>query len=138
MASILIILMSSPVFTITTQELKLEILSKVAHGLFSGKDIYIYLADNSFIGEKIKTGKLGLIFVDNCSSANLVVAKSLKNLPRKCLKKPIFATNYPLYRDKHTIGALFWQKGRPVLIIKKKALEIRHMRVKKYLAKYLQ
>ncbi len=133
----ILITLSYPTLSITLHELKLEILSQVAHGLFNKKKITIYLADNSFIDKKTDTNKLGIVFVDNCSSADLIVAGSLKHLSKNCLKKTIFATNYPLFRDRHTIGALFWQKGRPVLILKKRALERRGLRVKDYLEKYV-
>ncbi len=138
MLLILFITLSIPAFTITLQGLKLEILSKMSHMLFNKRYIYIYLADDSFIDKKIKTDKLNLIFVTNCSHADLIISGSLKSIPKKCIKKPIFATNYPFYKNRHTIGALFWQKGRPVLILKKKALKIRHIRIKKALEKYLQ
>jgi len=134
----ILITLSYPVFSITLHELKLEILSQVAHGLFNKKKISVYLADNSFIEKKTDTNKLGIVFVDNCSSADLIVAGSLKHLSRECLKKTIFATNYPLFRDKHTIGALFWQKGRPVLILKKRALERRGLRVSGFLKRYVR
>ncbi len=136
LTSILTIL-AYPVLSITLHELKLEILSQVAHGLFNKKKITIYLADNSFIEKKKDANKMGIVFVDNCSSADLIVAGSLKHLSKDCLKKTIFATNYPLFKNRHTIGALFWQKGRPVLILKKRALERKHLKVKKYLKKYV-
>jgi len=119
-------------------EIKVEILSIVAHGLFGKKTVRVYLADNSFLQKIPKEDSNGLIFVNNCSSAQLIVAGCIKKLSKKCLKKPIFATNYSLYKSKYTIGALFWQKGRPVLILKKEVLLKKHLKVGYNLEKYVQ
>ncbi len=119
-------------------KIKIDILSSVAHGLFGKKDIRVYLADSSFLKEVPDKNYNGLIFTDNCSDSQLIIADSIKKLSKRCLKKSIFATNYPLYKSKYAIGALFWQKGRPVLILKKKALIKKHIKVGSNLEKYLQ
>ncbi len=120
------------------QTLKMSILSSLAHGLIAKKSVTVYLADNTFLKKGLISKDKGVKFTNNCDSAQLVVAGSLKNLSKKCLKKPIFATNYTLYKSSHVIGVLFWQKGRPVLILKKNALEKKHLKVKSYLEKYIQ
>ena len=119
-------------------KIKIDILSSVAHGLFGKKDIRVYLADSSFLKEVPDKNYNGLIFTDNCSDSQLIIADSITKLSKRCLKKSIFATNYPLYKSKYAIGALFWQKGRPVLILKKKALIKKHIKVGSNLEKYLQ
>ncbi len=119
-------------------KIKIDILSSVAHGLFGKKDIRVYLADSSFLKEVPDKNYNGLIFTDNCSDSQLIIADSIKKLSKRCLKKTIFATNYPLYKSRYAIGALFWQKGRPVLILKKKALMKKHIKVGSNLEKYLQ
>ncbi len=119
-------------------KIKIDILSSVAHGLFGKKDIRVYLADSSFLKEVPDKNYNGLIFTDNCSTSQLIIADSIKKLSKRCLKKTIFATNYPLYKSRYAIGALFWQKGRPVLILKKKALIKKHIKVGSNLEKYLQ
>ena len=119
-------------------KIKIDILSSVAHGLFGKKDIRVYLADSSFLKEVPDKNYNGLIFTDNCSDSQLIIADSIKKLSKRCLKKTIFATNYPLYKSRYAIGALFWQKGRPVLILKKKALIKKHIKVGSNLEKYLQ
>ncbi len=119
-------------------KIKIDILSSVAHGLFGKKDIRVYLADSSFLKEVPDKNYNGLIFTDNCSDSQLIIADSITKLSKRCLKKTIFATNYPLYKSRYAIGALFWQKGRPVLILKKKALMKKHIKVGSNLEKYLQ
>ena len=135
---VLFVLVSISSISASLDKIKIDILSSVAHGLFGKSDIKIYLADSSFLEKIPDKNYNGLIFTDNCSASQLIIADSLKNLSKKCLKKSIFATNYPLYKSKYAIGALFWQKGRPVLILKKKALMKKHIKVGSNLAKYLQ
>ncbi len=119
-------------------DIKLEILSSVAHGLLGNKNIAIYLTDNSFIQKAPKKKVFGLEFVNDCNKADLIVGKSFKGLSKSCLEKCIFATNYNCYQQPNVLGALFWQKGRPVLILKKSVVEKKHINIGHSLERYLQ
>ncbi len=135
---VLFVIVGTSSISASLDKIKIDILSSVAHGLFGKKDIRVYLADSSFLKEVPDKNYNGLIFTDNCSDSQLIIADSIKKLSKRCLKKTIFATNYPLYKSRYAIGALFWQKGRPVLILKKKALMKKHIKVGSNLEKYLQ
>jgi hypothetical protein len=120
------------------QALKISILSYLAHSLTGKSSVTIYLADDSFLGDVSINKDAGLKFTKDCDSAQIVVAGSLKNLTKRCLEKPIFATNYQLYQNSSVLGVLFWQKGRPVLILKKKMLLEKNLKIEHNLEKYLQ
>jgi len=135
---VMFVIVATSSISASLDKIKIDILSLVARGLFDKKGARVYLADSSFLTKVPDKNYNGLVFVGNCSSAQLIIAGSIKKLSKKCLRKPIFATNYPLYKSRYAIGALFWQKGRPVLMLKKKALIKKHIEVGSNLEKYLQ
>jgi hypothetical protein len=120
------------------QALKISILSYLVHSLSGKSSVTVYLADDSFLKDASINKDAGLKFTKDCDSAQFIVAGSLKNLTKRCLEKPIFATNYALYQNSNVLGALFWQKGRPVLILKENMLLEKNLKIEHTLEKYLQ
>ncbi|WP_156957501.1 hypothetical protein [Hippea jasoniae] len=123
------VLLATKINSETLTDLKLRLLSSIAHIICSQREVKIYLADKSFI--QLPQNKYNLRFIKNCSKANLVLTSTLSNLNSTCLKKPIFVTDYGEYihHKNLIIGALFWQKGRPVLLFIKKNLERFHVKL---------
>ena len=113
----------------TLIDLKLKLLSSIAHIICPKKEVKIYTADNNFISHP--KNKYHLQFVKNCIHADLILTSKLNHLKNICLKKPVFVTDYSEYihHKNLIIGALFWQKGRPVLLFIKKNLERFHVKL---------
>jgi len=97
--------------------------------LFKKSDINIFVDENK---EDFKNSEI-LNVVDKCNKADIILLYSLKKM--KC-NKPIFVTSYIDFINTEAIGAFYWRKGRPQIILNKRMLKKYHLFLDKSLLKY--
>ena len=100
--------------------------------LFNKPVIYLFVDKNK---KEFKNSKV-LKIVNNCKKADLVLLYDINNL--KCKNKPLFVTSYIDFISSNAIGAFYWRKGRPQLILNKKIIESYNLHLDKSLLKYLE
>ncbi len=121
---------------ITLKEVKLRLISVIAHALVKKQVVSIYLGDKDFLSNPNNMDHI--VFVKSCERADLIIVSDPGRIKRRCRNKLIFVTNYNGFkRSPVVIGALFWQKGRPVLVFKGSNLRRRHIRLPKEMNKYV-
>ncbi len=114
-------------FSLTLEDIKIRIVAAVAHALSKDKIVKIELQNNRFLTD-IEGKKDHIVFVDNCKKADIIITDSIKYIKKDCRNKLIFVTNYRAYKTTpDAVGALFWQKGRPVIIFNKKVIRKKHI-----------
>ncbi len=144
MKKICLILVFSSIFVVSTyslsltlRDIKIKLISTIAHVLIKDKVVKIDLEDKSFLNVK-NSSTDHIVFVNSCENADLIITNNIKNIKKDCRNKLIFVTNYSAYRKApYSIGAFFWQKGRPVLILNKKVIRQKHIRLSKQFEKYV-
>ena len=97
--------------------------------LFHKKIINIYTDDNQKYFQKSKILKL-----TNFNKADIVILYKSQII----CNKPIFSTSYISYINSKAIGAFYWRKGRPQLILNKKMILYYHLHIDNSLKKYLK
>jgi len=107
------------------------IVSSVTHK----KSASVYLYKNI---ESVSQYPDKLQIVQDCSSADLVLLSTVKNIPKDCDSKVLFGTRYSHLKNKNVIGAFFWQKGRPNILFYKKRLKKYHIKLDKSFDKYIE
>ena len=121
---------------LTLCDIKIALISKIAHAIVEKKVVNIYLGDKQFL--KKPKDEFGIRFVKNCENAQLVIARNIQSIKKACKKKFIFVTTYNAYKNSgFAIGALFWQKGRPELLFREKNLKKMHVDLPKSFKKYI-
>ncbi len=132
----LFILIASVCVAISLEQIKLQLVSIIAHAIVKKKVVKVYLGDKGFLAKTKNVN--GVVFVKQCKDADLIIVSKPDSLRGLCRDKPIFVTNYRGYRSSNLpVGALFWQKGRPVLIFRKRNLERLHVSLPKNLKDYV-
>lgn len=58
--------------------------------------------------------------VTNCNQADIVISSSDKDLS---YNKPVLVVGFPYIKDGDIIGAIFWRKGRPQIILIEKNIQ---------------
>ena len=103
-----------------------KLLSVIAHALVPSKKPRVYIEDAQW---RMKIGPIrGIVFIDQCMTADLVLTRDPAKVLRQCPDAILFLTTYRAYRSMpESVGALFWQKGRPTLLFHRKALEQRSL-----------
>lgn len=108
-------------FSFDALHVKASIFSKIAHE-FVKKDVVNIYTDDEFL---LKT-KAEDYFLKHTSreKADIVFLSNKDDIEHNCKAKYIFATSYSLYKNSNkVVGAFFWQKGRPSIIIKSDMLK---------------
>ncbi len=114
-------------FALTLQDIKVKIVVTIAHALVKSKNVKVDLNDKNFL-YGINGKKGDVVFVKNCKKADIIITDSIKYIQKNCRNKLIFVTNYRAYKTTpNAVGALFWQKGRPVIIFNKKVIRKKHI-----------
>ncbi|RLJ70864.1 hypothetical protein BCF55_1149 [Hydrogenivirga caldilitoris] len=115
------------------EELEVKILEKLFKDMLQRKEVNVLvLGDRKESYERnIREYSDKLRTVESCKEANiLLIAGDTKSIPEECLNKPIFSTkkeNINLF--KNCLGAFYWKKGRPNIILIKERLEERGIRL---------
>jgi len=125
-------------FSLTLTDVKTKLIATIAHTLVKKKVVFVDLADKEFLNKQ--KGKADhIVFVDNCQKADIIITDNIKLIKKSCRNKLIFVTNYNAYeRTPFAVGALFWQKGRPVLIFNEKTIKKKHIRLPKQFYQFVE
>jgi hypothetical protein len=61
----------------------------------------------------------------SCDDADIIIiGESVEKIPNNCGDAPIFSRNYKLYKsDSRVVGAFYWKKGRPNIVLNKKRVK---------------
>lgn len=108
-----------------------KLLTKLLTDILHKQEISIYSNDTN----------LQLKITKDCEMAEAFVVNSISEIPSKCEsdKKIIFLTDYKEYKKtQNAIGVLFWQKGRPNLILNEKKLEELSIKLPKEFDPYIE
>lgn len=125
---ILTLLFSTDIFAFQARS---KLLTKLLTDILHKEDITIYSNDTKL---KLKT-------IKDCQEAEAFVVNSISEIPTHCQsnKKIIFLTNYKEYKKtKDAIGVLFWQKGRPNLILNEKKIKELSIKLPEEFAPYIE
>lgn len=123
-------------FSFDALHVKAEILSKIAHQIVKKDIVKIYVDDDHFLGTQ---GLVDSVKYTSCEDADIVFVPKKESLKNDCKNKFIFATSYYFYQNSpDVIGAFFWQKGRPNIIIKSAMIEKLDVSLSKSFKKYIE
>ncbi|BBG65961.1 hypothetical protein NNO_1258 [Hydrogenimonas sp.] len=123
---ILLITVSAILFADTPERIKAKIIGKVTTSLLGVGVVFIYTDDPSY--KKIFVNEENIVETGFCNDADLILSSRLERYRSKCPPTPLrlyFATDYSDYMKNRdvAVGAFFWQKGRPNLILNEKVLK---------------
>ena len=130
----LIFLLLSTIFADNWQK-KSSIFDMIITNLIIKKNIKVYLHTHI---ESIEHFPHDLIIVKNCEDADIVILSTLNNVPKSCENKILFGTKYSHLQDKKVIGAFFWQKGRPNILLYRHRLEKNNIKMSTNFDKYIE
>jgi len=130
MKAIFIFIFISEVLLANSYEIKLY--EMLFTKLFEKQKINLFVDKNQ---KEFKNSKV-LKIVNTCKKADLVLLYDINNL--KCKNKPIFVTSYIDFISSNAIGAFYWRKGRPQLILNKTMILSYHLHLDKSLLKYVK
>lgn len=113
---------------------ELKIYERVLPSIFDVDKINVFASgDLRYTLSKSKHFKV----VSDCNDALILMGKGFKGLPKKCLNKPLFATNYITFKKYiNSFGAFYWRKARPQLRFKKDVLKKFGLKLPRKLYKY--
>ncbi|WP_320036364.1 hypothetical protein [Halarcobacter sp.] len=120
-------------------DLEAKIITKIAKDITHHKKINLYIPDIKQIDKKVYSTKLNI--VNSCQKADFIFVKyDDKNL--KCPNidnKFFFTNNYKklLNSDKY-LGAFFWSKSRPNIVLIKNRLARKQINLKKEYNKFIE
>ncbi len=102
------------------KKMEAKIIEKICTFMMDKRKIHIFVTDE--IKDVFKNSN-HIRLADNCEKADIIILT--KKFPlEKCGEKPIFTTKYYLLRYNHNIiGALYWHKGRPNIVLIRERLE---------------
>ncbi len=123
-----ILFIITSLFANRAEELKAMLLEAVAGLLNENRErVYVYIQDERL--KDLSRYFKKVVAVENCFDADMVFAKDVEKLSKECRAKKIFATRYSSYKKSKDIsmGAFFWQKGRPTIIFNKRVLSRFHI-----------
>ena len=132
------LILSTILYANRADELKAILLEAITSVLNGNRNIGVYIQDERY--ERLKPYFRHIKMVNRCEEAQMVFAKDIKELPKECLEKKIFATRYSTYKKNKDVvmGAFFWQKGRPTILFNKKVLRKFHIVLPDKFKKYEQ
>jgi len=118
--------------------LKTKIIKDIANILIKKKIIKVYVSDPDFYD--IFHINKHIVKADGPTQANLILTNNSLKYAKLKNKPCIISTNYQDYKN-HTsidIGAFFWQKGRPNIILNEKMLKQKHITLPKQYDQYAE
>jgi len=133
----LIVLFSvSSLFSFDALHVKAEIFSKIAHEFVKKDVVNIYTDDKTLVKTK---GLISSLHYTSRKKSDIVFLSNINDLQSPCKSKYIFSTSYQVYKTSpKVIGAFFWQKGRPNIIIKSTMLKKLHIKISPEFEKYIE
>ncbi|MDO8454427.1 MAG: hypothetical protein Q7S59_07655 [Sulfurimonas sp.] len=117
---VLLFFFSLLLFSSEIDKIESKIIMRMIDAVSSHKILSIY-TNCQKLKEILPAEKI--IFVDDCSDANLAILEKSK-IEKNCTDIPIITLEYDLLKKyPNSIGSFFWQKGRPNIIFIKSRLE---------------
>ncbi len=124
MKKLLLILFIGITLFASDKEIAIKIYLSIAKACTDKSDPKFYLHGTI---KELRNNK-AITAVYTCEEADFVVLSTMDQLPAECKEKPLFATRYKIFmKNPETIGAFFWQKGRPNIIFHRESLEKHHI-----------
>lgn len=128
---IILLLLSLSLFGSNTTLLSVEkqIIKKILYAVVPGKKIINVYFQGSNIPKSIKTNKI-IHIVKDYKEADVIIVEQKNCKQNKYFHKPIIVLDYNLLNKcPNAIGAYFWQKGRPNIVmieprIKKESIKL--------------
>lgn len=124
-------------FLFAATQYELLLYEKILPSIFHNTPLKIYASQDEYKLLKY-SNKFNLVSYCD-SSVVLLLGSQFENLPKECQNKPIFATNYRVFKNNtHSFGAFYWRKGRPQIIFDQAILNNYNITLPDSLKKYLQ
>ncbi len=128
-------------FAESPDSVKAKIIGKVATSLLDVGVVFIYTDDPAY--ENIFEKEENLIETKSCRDADMVLSSRLEEYRSTCpstAQRLYFATSYSDYMKNRdaAVGAFFWQKGRPNLILSEKKLKELKIRLPSEFDNYIE
>jgi len=123
------------------RELRIRILGALAHTV-TGKSLpYVYLDEPNI--KNLDTKKYGFILIQQCKKADVIFTHKADTILKECPTlddKMLFTLSYRDYitHEEQAIGAFFWQKGRPNIILNKRLIQHYHIQLPQEYDKYVE
>jgi len=120
-------------------DLEAKIITKIAKDITKNEKINLYIPDIRQIDEKVYSTKLNI--VNSCKKADFIFVKyDDKNLKCKNINNKYFFTNNykKLLNNKKYLGAFFWSKSRPNIVLIKGRLVKNNINLKKEYNKFVE
>ncbi|XPV67816.1 MAG: hypothetical protein ACNI25_10880 [Halarcobacter sp.] len=120
-------------------DLEAKIISKIANDIVKNGEINLYIPNIKNLDKKIYSTKFNL--VDSCKKANFVFIKNKDDLDncKNMNNKHFFTNNYKiLINDHRYIGAFFWSKSRPNIVLIKNRLNKKNIQLSKEYAQFIE
>ncbi len=117
-------------------ELVSSLLKQTTQALTKKENPKIFLYDKKKLSLELDNNLLNI--VQKCEEADIVLLSSVDDLPRKCMKKILLSTYIPSLQQNNILGALFWHKGRPNIILYEKKLKQKHIKLDSSFNKYIE
>jgi len=109
------------------EELEVKILEKLFLDLLKKEKVKVFVVGDR--GERyrrnVKKFAKKLSIVSSCKEADItLIAGFVERIPKDCLKGLLFSTKKEhIFKFKNCLGALYWKKGRPNLVLIREKLE---------------
>ncbi len=130
----ILLLFISSLFSYDVLVVKAKILSKIAHEVIKKNVVNIYVEDRDLQKTKGLVSSIRYTFYEE---ADIVFVSNMSSIKKN--KKYIFSTSYYIYQNNPDIlGAFFWQKGRPNIIIKSQKSKNLNISFSKSFQKYIE
>jgi len=126
----------------TADELKIRIMESLARLVTHKENPGVYIDT----GKRFDTKAAALSkmrIVSSCETADVLFTENVGALMERCRIRPgqlVFSLSYRDYlaHKERTIGAFFWQKGRPNIILNGEELEKERIEIPKRYEKYVE
>jgi len=75
--------------------------------------------------------------VQECAEADIIFVTHQREIKKECQGKIFFGSRYKTLQKEQTVGAFFWQKGRPNILFYKSRLDRYGIRLNPHFIKYI-
>ena len=136
---LLLMMITMSMWAGSVEGIKAQLISKIATALVDKPSINLYILDDNY--QNLDTLFYRINQVPTCQAADMVIAHEMQLVQTFCgTKTPlILMTSYREYKQSPlAIGALFWQKGRPNLILNAQNIEVLSIKPPKEFSKYFE
>ena len=112
-------------------EIVSKIISSITHGINQKVCLYNFNKEDEIAYKKFSSFK-----ITNCKKANILLIKDVEEKLK--FEKPALALDYLSFKNcENCIGAFYWRKGRPQIILIRERLKKFNIKVKGELRRYI-